>query len=159
MKSEHAKTSHGPKAAGLMLFLGIVALLPMAARAFDFKPTPAEWALWSDYCKARYVVSSVGKTSPYAAMIPPAMVQMWRTRLGEPTFNPLHHHCAGLVHMQRARVAGSDQQRIFEYRSAEQESRYTLDRLPPTSPLYREVAGNVQMARAMLGVYGAAPRQ
>ena len=159
MTFDHALTRRGPSLATLLLILGQCTLLPLTARAFDFKPTPAEWAMWSDYCKARYVVSSVGLTSPYASMIPPAMVQMWRTRLGEPTFSPLHHHCAGLVHMQRARLARNDQERIFEYRAAEQESRYTLERLPPTSALYREVLGNVQMASAMLGVYGASPRR
>jgi hypothetical protein len=141
-------------AAVRILGLCLAGLLAAPAMAFDFKPTPAEWTMWSDYCKARYVQSSVGKTSPYAAMVPPSISQMWRTRLGDATFDPLHHHCAGLIYMQRARLAPNDQQRVFNYRSAQRESSYTLQRIPPTSPLYREVLGNVQMAQAMLGVYG-----
>jgi hypothetical protein len=145
-------------AARRLLALCLSTLLPMTSAAFDFKPTPAEFAVWTDYCKARYVVSVVGKTSPYASMVTPAMVQMWRTRLGPATFEPLHHHCAGLIHMQRAGLAQDEQHRRYEYRNAERESRYTLERIPPTSPLYREVLGNVQMARAMQGAYASPPR-
>ena len=83
---------------------------------------------------------------------------MWRTRRGPATFEPLHHHCAGLIHMQRARLAPDEQRRRYEYGNAERESRYTLERIPPTSPLYREVLGNVQMARAMQGAYASPPR-
>lgn len=144
--------------AGRLLALSLATLLPLTSVAFDFRPTPSEFALWTDYCKARYVVSAIGKTSPYATMVPPATVQMWRTRLGPATFEPLHHHCAGLIYMQRGRLAPDDQHRLYAFRSAERESRYTLDRIPPTSPLYREVLGNVQMARAMQGAYLSTPR-
>ena len=135
----------------------VVLLLPNAAKAFDFRPTPAEWATWSDYCKARYAISIVGKTTPYAAMVLPATAEMWKSRLGWATWEPLHHHCAGLIYMQRARLAQTDQRRISYYRSAKNESEYTLKRIPPTSLLYREVLANVQMAQAMLGVYGTTP--
>lgn len=138
--------------AGLSVFLAVL-LAPATSLAYSFKPTPAEWATWPEYCKARYVVSAIGKTSPYSSMVPPAMVQMWRNRLGEATFDPLHHHCAGMIHMQRARVADSEQRRKFEYRNAERNIRYTLERIPPTSSLYREVLGNYQMAKAMLGSF------
>jgi hypothetical protein len=157
MPGRTART-RGGGAAGRLLLVCLSALLPLTSFAFDFRPTPAEFAVWSDYCKARYVVSAIGKTSPYASMVPPAMVQMWRTRLGPATFEPLHHHCAGLIYMQRARLAPDDQHRLYGFRSAERESQYTLERIPPTSPLYREVLGNVQMARAMQGVYMSTPR-
>jgi len=141
-----------------LLAVCLSTLLPLTAAAFDFKPTPAEFAVWPEYCQARYAVSIPGKASPYASMVSPAMVQMWRTRLGPQTFEALHHHCAGLIHMQRARLAPDEQHRVYEYRSAEQESGFTLKAIPPTSPLYRQVLGNVQMARAMLGAYGSPPR-
>ena len=58
-----------------------------------------------------------------------------------------------MIHLQRARMADSEQRRKFEYRNAESNIRYTLERIPPTSPLYREVLGNYQMAKAMVGSY------
>lgn len=136
----------------------VAMLLPCAANAFEFRPTPAEWATWSDYCKARYAISLVGKTTPYAAMVQPATAEMWKSRLGALTWESLHHHCAGVIYMQRAQVAQTDQQRMSYYRSAKSESEYTLKRIPASSPVYREVLVNVQMAQAMLGVYGTTPR-
>ena len=132
-------------------------LLPAVAVAFTFKPTPSEWAFWPDYCKARYVTLDVGKKSPYAQMVPPAMVQRWESLLGHSTFVHVHHHCAGLIYTQRASVARTDQERSFLWRTAENESKYTLERMPVTSPIYREVAGNVRMAQAMRGVIVPTP--
>lgn len=151
IRNELPAARHRLQSLAGLLAVWIGLFMPATSIAFSFMPTPAEWALWPDYCKARFVVSEIGKTSPYVSMVPPAMVQMWRTRLGTPTFTPLHHHCAGIVHMQRARFADTDERRRHEYRSAERESRYTLERIPPTSPLYREVLVNVQMAKAMAG--------
>ena len=83
---------------------------------------------------------------------------MWRTRRGPATFEPLHHHCAGLIRMQRNRPAHDENRRRYGCGNAERESRYTLEPIPPTSPLYREVPGNVQMARAMQGACASPPR-
>jgi hypothetical protein len=132
----------------------VAALLSGTVQAYDFKPAPAEWAMWPDYCKARYVTTAVGKASPYFSMFPAAGVQRWRTLLGTPTFDAVHHYCAGLIWMQRASLATTDQQRRHMLRNAEAECRYTFERIPPTSPIYREVASNLQLARAMLGSYG-----
>jgi len=137
-----------------MIAAGAAAVLSGTAHAYDFKPAPAEWAMWPDYCKARYVTTTVGKASPYFAMFPPAGVQRWRTLLGTQTFDAVHHYCAGLIWMQRSSLVTTDQQRSYMLRNAEAEYRYTFERIPPTSPIYREVASNLQLARAMLGSYG-----
>lgn len=136
------------------IVVALAMLLPSHVSAYDFKPAPAEWAMWPDYCKARYVTTAVGKASVYYSMFPPAGVQRWRTLLGIPTFDAVHHYCAGLIWMQRASLATTDQQRRHMLRNAEAESRYTFERIPPTSPIYREVASNLQLSRAMLGSYG-----
>jgi hypothetical protein len=56
-----------------------------------------------------------------------------------------------MVLLQRANVAPSEQQRTFLLRNAESECRFSFDRTPPTSPLYRQIAMNLKLVQAMLG--------
>lgn len=131
------------------------ALMPVTAFAYHFKPTPAEWAMWPDYCKARYVTTSVGKNSPYAGTFPPAMVENWKKRLGNQTYTHVHHYCASLVYLQRAGSAPTNQERNYLLRLAEGDCNYTLKRIPPTSPIYREVVGHHNLVQSVRGTSGA----
>jgi hypothetical protein len=99
------------------------------------------------------VFTTVGSTSEFAAIYPKADVQRWRTTLGEPTWSPLHHYCAGVIWLHRYRMARTDQDRRNMLKNAEDECRYTFDRIPVTSPLYHQVASDLMMARAMRGAY------
>ena len=138
---------HLVRAAGVGFLAGV--LLPATAVAFSFKPTPAEWAAWPPYCKARYVTLEIGKQSPYAAQVPPATIQTWQARLGQPVFVRVHHYCAGLAYVQRSTLARSERERAKLLKAAENEVKFTLDRLPVTNPLYREVAGTMQYIKTM----------
>jgi len=140
----------------IMVLAAALTLLPCVAHAYHFKPTPAEWALWPDYCKARYVTTTIGRKSPYKSMFPPAAVDNWRHRIGTQTYTHIHHYCASLVYLQRAGVAASNQERNYLLRLAEGDCNYTLKRIPPTSPLYREVVGHLQLVRAIRGTAATA---
>jgi hypothetical protein len=131
---------------------GLAAVLTstVASAAAWFQPTPAEWATWPEYCRARYVLTYDGKQSPYAAIYPAAGAQRWKTLLGEQAFTALHHYCAGIVWLQRSSVASSQQQRTHALRIAVSECRFTFERIPRTTPIYREVAMNLQLAQSML---------
>jgi hypothetical protein len=124
-------------------------LLPATSGAYDFRPEPAEWANWPEYCKARYATLDSFKRSAYARTVPSASIAAWRTRLGEDTFNPIHHYCASLVYLQRYYLARTDQDRNYLLHSAQNECQFTLERLPPTSPLYRQVAGHMKMVQSL----------
>ena len=63
-------------------------------------------------------------------------------------FTHVHHYCASMVYTQRAGVARTGQERKQLLRQAEGDCNYTLKRTPPTSPIYREVAKQCQMATA-----------
>jgi hypothetical protein len=134
-----------------MSAVAALALLPCTAVAFDFKPTPLEWATWPDFCKARYVTVPIGQKSPYRTAVPPAAIETWRNRLGNKTFTHVHHYCASLVYVQRANSAPSNQERNHLLKMAEGDCHYTLSRIPPTSPLYRDVAGHLQLVRILRG--------
>jgi hypothetical protein len=125
------------------------ALLPTGAVAYSFKPTPAEWAMWPDFCKARYVQTSIGRKSPYHGTVPAASKQTAEKRLGNDAFTHVHHYCASLVYIQRAGVARSGQERKHLLRQAEGDCNYSLKRTPATSPIYREIANHCKMAGAM----------
>lgn len=124
-------------------------LVPVGASAYSFKPTPAEWAMWPDFCKARYVQTSIGRKSPYHGTVPEATKQAAQKRLGTTAFTHVHHYCASLVYMQRAGVAASGQERKYLLRQAEGDCNYSLKRTPTSSPVYREIANHCQMAGAM----------
>jgi hypothetical protein len=143
---------------GIAAVAFLAALLPTSALAYNFKPTPAEWAMWPDYCKARYVTTSVGKNSPYVSSVPPAMIQNWTKRLGNTTYTHVHHYCASLVYMQRASTARTNQERNHLLRLAEGDCNYTLKRIPPTSPIYRDVAAHHQYVRSVRGTTGVPPK-
>ena len=123
-------------------------LLPVVALAYHFKPSPSEWAMWPDFCKARYVQTSVGRKSPYHGTVPAATIETAKKRIGNQAFTHVHHYCASLFYMQRAAVARSGQERKHLLRQAEGDCNYTLKRTPPTSLIYREVANQCQMASA-----------
>jgi hypothetical protein len=142
--SQAGRTARGVMVAAVLSGM----LLPLGASAYSFKPTPAEWAMWPDYCKARYVQTSVGRKSAYHGTVPAATIESAKKRLGNPAFTHVHHYCASLVYSQRAGVARSGQERKHLLRQAEGDCNYTLKRTPPTSSIYRDVARQCQMAAA-----------
>jgi len=125
-------------------------LLPVVALAYHFKPTPSEWATWPDFCKARYVQTSIGRKSPYYGTVPTAITEAAKKRIGTQAFTHVHHYCASLIYMQHAGVSRTRQERKHLLRKAEGDCNYSLKRTPPTSLIYREVANQCQMATAAL---------
>jgi hypothetical protein len=124
-------------------------MIPGQASAYSFKPTPSEWAMWPDFCKARYVQTSIGRKSPYHGTVSAAAKQAAEKRIGKDAFTDVHHYCASLVYIQRAGVASSGQERKYLLKMAEGDCNYSLKRTPPSSPIYREIANHCQRAGAM----------
>jgi hypothetical protein len=98
------------------------------------------------------------RTLRMSATVPPAMIQNWKTRIGNTTYTHVHHYCASLVYMQRASMAQTNQDRNHLLRLAEGDCNYTLKRIPPTSPIYRDVAGHYQYVRSVRGTTGTCRR-
>lgn len=122
-----------------------VLLTPNPATALSFEPTGAEWAGWTPYCRARYVVSGAGSGSRYVNAVSGAEVSKWKGRLGQDGWYGLHHHCAGLVLYKRALVADSQKSRKSNLEHAFSESRYAAQRTKPENPVYALI--KVHMAR------------
>ena len=87
-------------------------LVSMEAHAFNFTPTEAEWATWPEMCKARYSRTRIGTGSDFGASVPQSVVQQWEANLG-PGWNYVHHHCAGMIYLDRAKLESNPSQRKF----------------------------------------------
>ena len=115
---------------GLALFL-----LPGAASAFEFVPTELEWAGWPQYCQARYVTTYVGQRSPWVSTYPKSGVELAKRQLGAATFEGVHHYCAGLIWLNRARTEQDKKVRAFDLLNARDEAMFSFRSLPQESPL------------------------
>lgn len=130
--------------------LGVVLLLPGRLLAYEFRPNATEWAWWPAYCQARYVTVPVGTMSDYVNMVPRATITEWRNRLGPP-FEHIHHYCAGLIWLERAKLAGAPHERKFALDQARGETRYTRDRVTADPAIFAEVVTHLGMIERFAG--------
>src|SRR5689334_22385471 len=97
-----------------------------AHAAWDFMPTAAEWASWTDYCRAQYSWVNAGFSLqyPYGGTIPMATVNHWKGVIGEQTFTGLHHWCASIHFLDRARREQDPKMRDFELTRASEDAQF-----------------------------------
>lgn len=145
------------RATMFLLALSAATLVPRPATAFDFWPSEMEWAWWPDYCRARYVTipSGAAATSKYRSTVPQATINEWKGRLGD-AWLPIHHHCAGTIWLQRAKLESNEQQRSHMLRTALAESQFTLERIPPNHPMHAEVLTHMGLVEREAGHYESA---
>lgn len=80
--------------------IGALWLLPASAYWTGQDLTEAEWAAWSDFCKASYLVSEWSAGSRFSGRISPES----RTKILQGNTIPgAHHFCIALVAMDRAK--------------------------------------------------------
>lgn len=146
----------GFAAACACLFIVLAVGVPRQAQAFTFDLTESEWAWWPGYCKARYV--DLGFTASGAVGEPPSRAEIakWRSQLGEDVFTYIHHHCASLVWLQRARLASTESERQFTLKSAEYESNFTLIRIPAGSSTHADILAHLGQVKRAAGDRDAA---
>jgi tetratricopeptide (TPR) repeat protein len=93
------------------LLVAIAQIPAETAGAFSYGPeSQAEWDGWPMVCKVRFTVSLEGRNSARANSFPPETVQRWADQYGD-CWGMLHHHCAGMLWLQRAKLAPSKQER------------------------------------------------
>lgn len=140
--------------AGFALYL-LLSALPNDAQAYEFWPSHAEWAWWPEHCRARYVSLPIGANSSFGSQISRSKMTEWKNRLGQ-VWIFVHHHCAGQIWLQRAKLASNDRDRKFALESSLYESRFTLDRIPTNHPMYAEILTHMGMVERERGNSGAA---
>lgn len=124
-----------------------------SAQAFQFVPRDAEWAVWSPMCKARYSVTKAANSSAYANSVPASEVDNWRNQVGAYSWEHMHHYCAGLAYLYRARAEIDSDKRREILRSASREAGYTYNWLleRPGQALFSEVSIAMAMIEAERG--------
>jgi tetratricopeptide (TPR) repeat protein len=125
--------------------LGIVSLLlarPTLAY-WDFRPTPLEWASWPQYCQVQYQWVNAGYFREYADRFPESLVDSWRNRVGPDTFLGLHHYCASVIFLSRARGISDRAQKGRALSDAYDNAVYSVERSDRLGILYPTMAGTL----------------
>jgi tetratricopeptide (TPR) repeat protein len=123
---------------GATVALTALLFVALDANAFNFTPTDAEWATWPEMCKARYARTRIGSGSSFGTSVPPTVVQNWEMQLGD-GWNYVHHHCAGMIYLDRAKVEPDPGQRKFLLGRSVAEHNFALEHTPATNPLAAEI--------------------
>jgi len=126
-------------------------LFPVLANAYSFEPTDLEWASWPEYCKARYVTTNIGTGSKFTRTFSQAQSEIQRRAIGDPSFLHVHHYCAGIIWLSRAKVETDPAHHKSYLDYANTEISYTYERIPESSPIYPIVAVNMARARVAVG--------
>lgn len=144
---------------GTLMFCLVLAMgtLPsQRSSAFTFDLTESEWAWWPDYCKARYIDLGFTASGAVGATMSKSEIAAWYSQLGADVFTYVHHHCAGLVWLQRARMATTETERQFALKSAEYESNFTLVRIPAGSTMHTDILVHMGQIKRAAGDHDAA---
>jgi tetratricopeptide (TPR) repeat protein len=134
-----------------VLSAAAMGLFATGSHAYGFEPTPAEFASWPIYCQARYVSTNIGRISQYSGIIDQQVQAAAESSIGPRTFLHVHHYCAGLIHLQRARVEPDPQRRRFELNQAREEILYSLRSDPGTGPLHSTMVVNLAIVERERG--------
>jgi hypothetical protein len=129
-----------------------------AAHALSFAPTDAEWATWPDYCRARYTVSGAGVDSKFAGTSARGEVDKWKGIMGPDGWYALHHYCAAIVLINRAKRAPSKIESQRTYGHTFDEAQFALNRTNPENPLFPKISSLMARAAHALGKDDVAER-
>lgn len=113
------------------------------AHAYNFIPESHEWAAWPSYCKARYVTTDVGNSSPFANGVSRTEVAHWKAAIGDKAFLHVHHYCAGLIYLQRAQTGWKKQPRGYLLDQALDEATYAYRNVGPTNHMASHFASTM----------------
>jgi tetratricopeptide (TPR) repeat protein len=130
-----------------------------SARAFEFRPTEAEFYSSPDYCKARFVTVNAGANvrPEWIQSVSKDVIAKSREALGS-VMDAVHHYCAGTIWLNRARIEQDPYQKKFQLDSALGEMQYTARYTGPTLPLFAEVTVGMAMVEYERGNHEEALR-
>ena len=114
----------------------ICCVAPGWAAAFSFDLSETEFSSWPMYCQARYAsLTYLSQRHAYTSNFSPTLIEQARAQLGADTFERVHHWCAGMTWLNRARLELDPKMREFQLSEAKNESVFTLQGLPAESTI------------------------
>jgi tetratricopeptide (TPR) repeat protein len=146
------------RAMGKLLQVGFLAGIALAstfperaqAASWDFVPTPVEWQVWPEYCRAQYTI--LGEAVPYDGYQQArATAQQWRASIGARTYDGMHHYCAALHFRTRALAEAAPMERAIIFRRAWEDAEYSYVRTDPASMVYPAISVGVARVRFDMG--------
>ena len=129
----------------LPLVLAVLGGLPKEAQGAFFA-SEADWAGWSDLCKARFVAAADGRETEFASRVTTATVESFEARLG-PAWYALHHYCFGVAHLARSKTEQNPLKRAFELKTSIGELNFDLSRTPAEHLMYAEIITQIGLAK------------
>ena len=130
-------SKYGPAILSMVL-LQLAVIEPTGAQVGKAEANPAELAILPQYCQDRLTRNR-------------DRMQHWHRLFGRENAIHIHHHCYGLLFLNRANaVVGDDTKRRRMLQRAAKESNYVLSRWSQNFPLYQEALNNKLQAEALL---------
>lgn len=121
-----------------------IAMLTIAQPSVAYPKTDKDFSLLPPYCKARF-----RKTSE-------ADQKAWAKKIGRIAWNNIHHYCAGLDYLNKARFASDKKKNIMFLNKAIGEFDYMQKRAGAKFILQPEIAVNKGRAHLQLLQFGEA---
>jgi len=116
--------------------------------AYDFKPSEAEFLAWPKFCQVVYVRTTIGRSSRFSSLVSSGDQSVSSITGGLPFGGVgMHHYCAGMTWLSRARMTSNPRQRDAALNRARAETNYTLERVRPTHHFFPRTV--VQMAQIL----------
>lgn len=132
----------------------LLASVASTAWAFNWEPTPKQFALFPEYCKARMSDYIDNRKGRWSVRFPrnTEKIALWKQRIG-PDWHHMHHFCKGVAYIAGAWHIGltgqgkRERQKIFIV--AARELGYSFERTSPTYPFWEVFA--LKYAEALHG--------
>ena len=131
--------------------LALCVLSGPAQAAWDFIPTPLEWESWPLYCRVQYSWVNNGFEFQYGGRYSAEVVENWLKTVGKETFIGLHHYCASIHFLNRARGEPEPNMHRFELERAWTDVMYSFVRADPSSMVYPNMAVTAAQVRLEMG--------
>lgn len=120
-----------------------------------FTPTEFEWLLWTDYCRARYLVSGAGVDSAFTGRVSKLQIENYKRMLG-PSWRGLHHYCAARLILERAKKDSSSRNKKHLLESVVGEVDFSIRYVPESHIIHAEHIMTKAQAIWHLGKYDSA---
>jgi tetratricopeptide (TPR) repeat protein len=132
----------------------LLCYLPSARSAsllWNFVPTEFEWQAWPVYCRVQWTHWNNGLDLHDNPIYSDSIRSDLRAAIGDRTFDALHHWCASIHYLTRARATLDGKTRTFLLNQALGEADFSYVRSDPQSPVYPNMSVTIAQIRLELG--------
>lgn len=130
------------------IFAIITVCWTATAWPYDFRPTPFDFALAPDYCKAKLSDPGIKHLAGKHVRYSQQQRESWKKRIG-PDWAHMHHYCWGVAYISRARTGKGNRTAATSFELAIPQIEYTRNQSKPGYPLW--IPMTIDLAEAYEG--------